>query len=75
MLPCFTMAGRPPGRKYSDFITLRLDPELKASLDEAAEEEERSLGQMARIILREGLTARRKKTEGSSVATRRKKIS
>jgi len=54
------------GVKYSDYVALRLEPEMRKKLLELAEEEERSIGAMARIILREGLEAR------SSKGSRRK---
>jgi predicted HicB family RNase H-like nuclease len=44
--------GRKAGRKFSDSITLRLDPDMKKVLEEKAAEEERSIGQLVRLILR-----------------------
>jgi hypothetical protein len=49
------------GVKYTDYIALRLEPAMRKRLHELAEGEERSIGAMARIILREGLEARRSK--------------
>jgi hypothetical protein len=46
-------------------LTLRLDQAMRERLEQMAMEEERTLGGMARIILREGLEAReRKKGKG-----------
>jgi hypothetical protein len=49
------------GVKYTDYIALRLEPAMRKRLQELAEGEERSIGAMARIILREGLEARNAK--------------
>lgn len=49
------------GVKYTDYVALRLEPEMRKKLLELAEQEERSIGAMARIILREGLEARETK--------------
>ncbi len=49
------------GVKYSDYVALRLEPEMRKKLLELAEAEERSIGAMARIILREGFAAREAK--------------
>jgi len=46
------------GVKYTDYVALRLEPEMRKKLLELAEGEERSIGAMARIILREGFAAR-----------------
>jgi hypothetical protein len=52
--------GRPSGSKYTEYVTLRIDPELKARLDEIAEREERSIAQVVRLILRDALKNRKK---------------
>jgi predicted transcriptional regulator len=53
--------GRQPGRKYPSPLSLRLDDDLRRILEELAEKEERPVGMMARILLREGIAAREKK--------------
>jgi len=59
------------GVKYTEYIALRLEPEMRKKLQELAELEERSIGAMARIILREGLEAR----EGKEARKKGKKPS
>ena len=49
------------GVKYTDYVALRLEPEMRKRLQDLAEAEERSIGAIARIILREGLEAREAK--------------
>lgn len=49
------------GVEYPDYLTLRLDPEMRKKLEELAKTEERSIGAITRIILREGLKAREAK--------------
>ena len=56
----FTMAPK-IGVKYTDYVALRLEPAMRKRLQELAEGDERSIGAMARIILREGLEARNAK--------------
>jgi hypothetical protein len=41
--------------KYSDLISIRLEPELREILERWAEEEDRSVGSLIRIILREAV--------------------
>jgi hypothetical protein len=43
-------------------LTLRLDARMRKKLEEMAKAEERSIGAMARIVLREGLATRETKT-------------
>ena len=50
---------RKPGKKLGEFLTLRLEGELKAGLEAIAQDEERTVGQMIRVLLREGLERRR----------------
>jgi len=50
--------GRPGGRVHSANATLRLDPVLKVALERIAAEEDRSVAQVIRVLLREALTAR-----------------
>lgn len=54
--------GRQPGRKYPSPLSLRLDDDLRDALEELAEKEERPVGMMARILLREALEKRREET-------------
>ena len=56
--------GRQPGRKYPSPLSLRLDDDLRAALEDLAEKEERPVGMMARILLREAMKARGGKREG-----------
>ena len=58
--------GRPKGRTYKKTVALRLDDELTATLERMAKEEDRPLGAMIRIILRDGLEAREKQGQGRS---------
>jgi|GEM_PF-2713862 len=46
--------------KYSDLISIRLEPELREALEKWAEDEDRSTGSLIRVILREALASRRK---------------
>ncbi len=58
--------GRPGGRKYSANTGLRLDPDLRDALARVAAEEDRSVAQVIRVLLREALAARgRKESTGS----------
>jgi hypothetical protein len=50
--------ARKPGMKYPSPLSLRLDDDLRRALEKAAEGEERPVGMMARILLREALRAR-----------------
>jgi hypothetical protein len=50
--------GRQPGRKFPSPLSIRLDDELRHSLEKISEEEERPVGMMARILLREAMKAR-----------------
>ena len=60
------MERRGRGR-FSATATLRLEPELRESLEKWAEEEDRSVGSLIRLILRDAITAR----ETKSAAKRR----
>jgi len=58
ILPWYISTMTPKlGVKYTDYVALRLEPEMRKKLLELAEGEERSIGAMARIILREGFAA------------------
>jgi hypothetical protein len=50
--------GRPKGTKFQRALSLRLESDMWDVLERMAVEEERPIGMMARIILREGLEAR-----------------
>lgn len=53
------MDGKEKGKgKYSEFLAVRIDPELRAAIERLAEKEERPAGMMARILLREAMKAR-----------------
>ena len=63
--------GRPRGTRFQRALSLRLEDDAWEILERMAAEEERPIGMMARIILREGLEARegkgsRKRGKGSS---------
>jgi hypothetical protein len=48
----------PAKGKYPEYVALRLETEMARKLREMADAEERSIGAMIRIVLREGLAAR-----------------
>jgi predicted transcriptional regulator len=48
-------------KKYPGYISLRLEDELRKKLAELATSEDRSVGYIARTLIREGLAAREKK--------------
>lgn len=50
--------GRPKGTKFQRALSLRLESDVWDVLEWMAAEEERPIGMMARIIIREGLEAR-----------------
>ena len=47
--------------EYPDYLTFRLAPGMRKRLEEMAKAEDRPVGAMVRIILREGLASREKK--------------
>jgi hypothetical protein len=47
--------------KYTEFLAVRINPEMREALERLAEQEERPAGMMARILLREAMEAREKK--------------
>lgn len=53
--------GRPKGTKFQRALSLRLEGDVWDVLERMAVEEERPIGMMARIVLREGLEAREAK--------------
>lgn len=66
---CDTFMSMAPGPKpkHTESMSLRLEPELRKILLELAEREDRTPSQMARILLREAVEARK------PVAVREKK--
>jgi predicted transcriptional regulator len=52
--------GRQPGRKYPSPLSIRLDDDLRSVLEDLAEKEERPVGMMARILIREAVEKRKK---------------
>jgi hypothetical protein len=52
----------PPKVKYPEYVALRLETETAKKLREIADAEERTIGAVIRIVLREGLAARDKKS-------------
>jgi hypothetical protein len=48
----------PPKAKYPAYVALRLETEMAKKLREMADTEERTIGAMIRIVIREGLAAR-----------------
>jgi predicted transcriptional regulator len=67
--------GRHPGTKYTDTVALRLDRELRERLEKIAKAEERAVGAMARIILREGLENREKRQAEAEMSSKKGKSS
>ena len=57
----FPDMGRPKGLKYHRTIAVRVEEESGAALERMAKEEDRPIGVMARILLKEALAAREKK--------------
>jgi predicted transcriptional regulator len=49
------------GKEYPLYMTVRIDPATRKALEEMAKAEDRPVSSMARIILKEGVEARRKK--------------
>ena len=63
--------GRPTGRIYKKTVALRLDDGLTAILEKMAREEDRPLGAMIRIVIRDGLAARESKKGRKSAERKR----
>lgn len=57
--------------KYPSPLSIRLDDELRRLLEKIAEEEERPVGMMARILLREAMKAREAKKGSGKVAAKK----
>jgi len=62
----FMKRGRPPGRKLSHSVTLRVDDDVMEALLRLADEERRPLAMMSRLLLEDALQAREGKRRGSS---------
>ncbi len=56
--------GRPKGLKYHRTVAVRLEEESGAVLERMAQEEDRPIGVMARILLKEAMEAREMKRLG-----------
>jgi predicted transcriptional regulator len=67
--------GRPPGRKLSNSVTFRVDEDAMTVLSRLAEEEQRPIAMMARILLNEALAAREGKPEAPPGRKRKGKAS
>jgi len=67
--------GKLEGRVQSAAATLRLDPGLKDALERLAAEEDRSVAQVIRVLLREALKAREGKRGGAAGSRRKGKPS
>jgi hypothetical protein len=61
--------GRPPGSKYDIFLKVRLDADLQGMIAKIADGEDRPVSQMARVLLREAVEARKqdKKRRGRGI--------
>ncbi len=58
--------GRPPGTKRFDiYFTMRIDAAMHETLSRVAEEEDRPVASMARVLLKEALQARKAGEEAS----------
>ena len=70
--------GRPSGIQYQRTVSMRLEDELGEALERMAKEEERSIGTMARILVREAIEAQskeiRKLTGNENRKTRQIKV-
>jgi predicted transcriptional regulator len=47
--------------KFPGYVSLRLEEDLRKKIEELAQAEDRSIGYIVRMILREGFAAREKK--------------
>jgi len=50
-----------PKPKHTDYVTLRIEPELRNLVEELASQEDRTVSQMTRILIREAVKVREKK--------------
>lgn len=53
------------GEKKTGLIAVRLEPDLMVTVEAEADKEDRPLGMMARILIKEALAARKEKEEGA----------
>lgn len=58
--------GRPKGPTYKKAIALRLEDDLWNIIETMARDEDRPLGSMARVLLREAIAVREKKDQKGS---------
>lgn len=52
------MGKQPSSSKYPSPLSVRIDDDLREALEKIAEEEDRPVGNVARILLKEALRAR-----------------
>jgi len=50
-----------PKPRHTDSVTLRIEPELRNLVERLAAQEERTVSQMTRILIREAVEVREKK--------------
>jgi hypothetical protein len=62
----FPDMGRPKGLKYHRTIAVRVEEESAVVVEKMAQEEDRPIGVMARILLKEALAAREAKKGGKN---------
>ena len=65
--------GRQPGQKYSNSVSFRLDDEAMGQLEALAEQEQRPVAMMARILVNEALKARKGISQPPPGAVRKRK--
>ena len=58
-----------PKPKHTDYVTLRIEPELRKLVEAVAMQEERTVSQMMRILIRESLKTREKKATKKKMPT------
>ena len=61
---CYKCFMKPTTQKYPKPLSMRIGDELREALEKEAEREERPVGMMARLLIKEALEARRKKRKG-----------
>jgi len=61
-LVCYLKKMKPgPKPKHTDHVALRIEPDLRKLVEEIAAQEERTISQMTRILIREAVEVREKK--------------
>ena len=61
-LVCYLEKMKPgPKPKHTDHVALRIEPDLRKLVEEIAAQEERTISQMTRILIREAVEVREKK--------------